>query len=73
MDMSESHARDLGRHDAQIESLEREVHALRGDIGEIKKIVEQTKGAWAVLSWLVALAAAVGAVASKLLAFFFGK
>lgn len=71
--MSEAHARDLGRHDAQIESLEREVHALRADISDIKKIVEQTKGAWAMLSWLVALAAAVGAVVTKIIGVFFGK
>ncbi|MFZ9767203.1 MAG: hypothetical protein ACO3C4_01765 [Candidatus Limnocylindrus sp.] len=71
--MSEAHARDLRRHDAQIESLEKEVHALRADIGEIKKIVEQTRGAWAVLSWLAALSAAIGAIAAKLFAAFFGK
>jgi hypothetical protein len=71
--MIESHARDLGRHDAQIESLEREVHALRADIGEIKKIVEQTKGAWSVLAWLAALSATIGAVAAKAITFLAGK
>lgn len=41
--------RDLGAHEAKIEALEREVHAMRGDLAEIKGLLQQAKGGWKVL------------------------
>jgi len=54
--------RDLGRHDAEIENLKDEVHAMRGDLSEIKQILSEAKGGWKVMmavSGFVATAASV--------------
>ena len=57
-------ARDMGRHDAQIDTLEREVMALRGDVRAIREILDQANGGWRVIMWVAGVSASVGAAAS---------
>lgn len=57
-------SRDMGKHGAQIENLEREVNALRADIREIREILDQANGGWRVLMWVAGASSASGAVIS---------
>ncbi len=58
--------RDIGRHDAQIESLQAEVVLIRKDLDEIKRLLERTKGGWQALTVVAGIAGAVGAAVMKL-------
>lgn len=65
--------RDLGRHDAEIEALQRDVsalredvHAMRKDIGEMAKTLLQAKGGWKALTSVGILSGGLGAIISKL-------
>lgn len=58
--------RDIGRHDAQIESLQAEVVLIRKDLDEIKRLLERTKGGWQALTVVAGIAGAVGAGVMKL-------
>jgi len=58
---------EIGRHDAKIEALEREVHALRGDVADIKKMLSEARGGWKMLMMVGGLSAAGGAVVAKVL------
>jgi hypothetical protein len=51
--------RDLGRHDAEIGNLKKEVHAMREDLSEIKQMLSEAKGGWRVLMAVSGLAATV--------------
>jgi hypothetical protein len=57
--MSETIHRDLGKHDAEIENLKQEVHLMRGDLSEIKEMLNEAKGGWRVLMAVSGFAAAV--------------
>lgn len=61
--------RDLGRHDADIETLKSNVQAIRVDLDEIKEILQQTRGGWKVLLGVASTAGVVGAALGKLLTF----
>jgi hypothetical protein len=55
------HERTIGRLEAHVDDLRAEVKAMRGDIGELKALVEQARGA----RWLgQVIAGVIGAVAS---------
>jgi hypothetical protein len=56
--------RDLGAHDAEIENLKREVHAMRGDLSEIKAMLSEAKGGWRMLMAVSGLAATVSSGAT---------
>lgn len=58
---------EIGRHDAKIEALEREVHALREDVADIKRMLSEAKGGWRMLMMVGGFSAAIGAGAAKLL------
>lgn len=51
--------RDLGRHDAEIENLKTEVHAMRVDLSEIKNMLSEATGGWKMLMAVSGLAAAL--------------
>ena len=59
---------DLGRHDAQIEQLKEDMHAMKRDVHEIKMILSEARGGWKTLMMVGGIAAAVGAGVSKLAA-----
>lgn len=73
MEHSEVH-RDLGKHDAQIESLNREVKHLHNDmtrvmqqLSEIQQTLSEAKGGWKTLMWVAGFSAAVGGLIVKLI------
>lgn len=64
--------RDLGKHDAQIEALNREVKHLHEDMGrvmqqlsEIQQTLSEAKGGWKTLMWVAGFSAAVGGLIVK--------
>lgn len=64
--------RDLGKHDAQIESLNREVKHLHEDMGrvmqqlaDIQNTLSEAKGGWKTLMWVAGFSAAIGGVIVK--------
>lgn len=71
--------RDLGRHDAQIENLERDISEIKrdlehmmGKIDNMNLILEQAKGGWKVLMIVGGISAVLGGIVTKILAFFWG-
>lgn len=56
--------RDMGKHDAQIDHLEREVSALRTDVREIREILDRASGGWRVIMAASGASATVGAAVS---------
>lgn len=60
-------ARELGKHDAQITTLQIEVMALRADVAEIKDMLNRTKGGWQALTIVATIAGSIGAMAMKLM------
>lgn len=53
--------RDIGAHDEAIETLKREVGAMRRDLSDIKVLLSETKGGLRVLLAVGSLGGAVGA------------
>jgi prefoldin subunit 5 len=67
----------IGRHDAQIEALERDIKDLRDDIKmmtqtlhEVNKTLSEAKGGWKMLMLVGGVAAAIGAGAAKVVGWF---
>ena len=58
-------SRDIGRHDAQIETLQNDLRLLRDDVTEIKEILSEAKGGWKVAAILGGVSATIGAIAAK--------
>lgn len=72
--MSEEIFRDLGKHEAEIEGLRRELSLLRHDFHEvkeclqsIKETMDEAKGGWRTLMMISGISAAVGAALFKIL------
>jgi len=61
--------RDLGRHDAEIETLQKEIAELRQEIKQISKILNEARGGWRTMMLLGGAAGAVGAAITKLAQF----
>lgn len=61
--------RDLGRHDAEIETLQKEIAELRQEIKQISKILNEARGGWRTMMLLGGAAGAVGATIAKLAQF----
>lgn len=60
--------RDIGAHDEAIETLKREVSAMRRDLNDIKVLMSETKGGLRVLLAVGSVGGAIGAGIMK----FFG-
>lgn len=58
--------RDIGALEARMEAVEEEVHAIRHDVREIHDAVVFARGGWKVLTIVIGLSAAIGALLSKL-------
>lgn len=63
----------LGRHDAQIEALERDIKNMRADIKEmsvtlheINRTLSEARGGWKTLMLVGGVAATIGAGAAKI-------
>jgi len=61
--------RDIGRHDAEIETLQKEIAELRHEIKQISKILNEARGGWRTMMLLGGAAGAVGAAFAKLAQF----
>jgi hypothetical protein len=66
MNQPEVH-RELGALEARMDTMEREVAALRADMRAVLAILNQTKGSWKTLVAIAGVSASIGALAAKLL------
>ena len=72
--------RDLGKHDAQIEALERDMQEMKADLrrmfdklDQINNTLSEAKGGWRTMMWIAGASAAAGGLIAKLLPFFNGR
>lgn len=66
--MSDIDARDFGKLEAQVEALEKEVHALRTDVRALLELANQSKGGlWVGMSIASVLGGLVTFVMGKVL------
>jgi len=72
--------RDIGRHDAQIDQLQRQVETLHADmrnvLGQLQKIsstLAEARGGWRVLLAVGGLASVLGAGLVKVVSFLVGR
>ena len=66
MPASDSPARDLGRHDAEIIELQRQVAMLAAEVHGITLTLAEARGSWKVLVGVAGFSGAIGAVLAKL-------
>ena len=72
--------RDLGKHDAQIEALERDMQEMKADLRRMFEKLEQinttlseAKGGWRTLMWVAGASAAAGGLIVKIGAVVLGR
>jgi len=66
--MSDIDARDFGKLEAQVEALEKEVHALRSDVRALLELANQSKGGlWVGMAIASVLGGIVTFVMGKML------
>ena len=58
--------RDIGRHDAQIETLQEDMRSLKNDVHEIKLILSEARGGWKTLMMVGGISATIGALTAKI-------
>lgn len=59
--------RDIGRHDAQIESLQEDMRSVKTDVHEIKIMLAEAKGGWRTLMAMSSFAGILGAGLMKIM------
>jgi chromosome condensin MukBEF ATPase and DNA-binding subunit MukB len=59
--------RDIGRHDAQIESLQEDMRSVKTDVHEIKIMLAEAKGGWRTLMAVSSFAGILGAGLMKIM------
>lgn len=64
-------ARDIGRHDAQIETLQADMAEMKKDVHEIKLMLAEAKGGWKTLMAVGGFAAVVGSILTKFIDWLF--
>ena len=62
--------RDVGALEARMEMVETEVHAIRGDVREIRDALVTARGGWKMLTLVIGASISFGAVIGKLLPVF---
>ena len=72
--MSQEIHRDLGKHDAQIESLNAQVNRMHDDmqmmmaqLASIQRTLSEAQGGWKTLMWIGGLSAVLGGIFVKVL------
>lgn len=72
--------RNLGKHEAQIEALDRDIREMREDMRRIFEKLEainetlsEAKGGWKTLMWVAGASAALGGVVVKLISVVGGR
>lgn len=68
--MTDEMQRDLGRHEAEIESLQSDMRDLKKDVKLILSTLSEARGGWRTLLLVGGVAGAVGAVLGKVGALF---
>lgn len=63
--------RDIGRHDAEIEALQREISELRREVREISRMLSEARGGWRSLMLIGGIASTIGAAITKAWAYIF--
>jgi len=63
----------LGKHDAQIDALDKRIRSIEEKLDEALSILNQAKGGWRTLVAIGGLFSALGAFAGWVLHYFFGK
>ena len=58
-------ARDIGRHDAQIETLQADMAEMKKDVHEIKLMLAEAKGGWKTMMAVGGFAAVMGSIFTK--------
>lgn len=69
--MSDDLHQQIGRHDAQIESLQTDMSEVKADVKTILKFMNQAQGSWKTLVAIGGLAAAVGGAVGWIVSHFF--
>lgn len=71
--MTQELQRDIGKHDAQIEALDKDLREMREDmrrifekLDSINSTLSEAKGGWKTLMWVAGASAALGGVVVKL-------
>lgn len=59
--------RDVGALEARMEAVEQEIHAMRGDVREIRDALVTARGGWKTLVIVIGLSASLGALLAKVL------
>jgi chromosome condensin MukBEF ATPase and DNA-binding subunit MukB len=59
--------REVGRLEARMETVERELQGIRADVREIRDALVSARGGWLILTAALSIAAAAGALASTYL------
>lgn len=72
-DMDTEVHHNIGRHDAQIEALQRQIAMLHTDmqslnhsISAIQQVLAEAKGGWRTLMWVAGASGAAGVLATKI-------
>lgn len=72
--------RDIGKHDAQIEALDKDLREMREDmrrifekLDSINQTLSEAKGGWKTLMWVAGASAALGGVVVKLITTMSGR
>lgn len=69
--MSDDLHQQIGRHDAQIESLQTDMSEVKADVKTILQFMNQAQGSWKTLVAIGGLAAAVGGAVGWVVSHFF--
>lgn len=64
-------AREFGKLEARLDTLEREMREMRGDMKYVRDAISQAKGGWKSIAWIIAVSGVFGAVTGKLVTMFF--
>lgn len=72
--------RDLGKHDAQIEALERDMQEMKADLrrvfdklDQINDTLSEAKGGWKTMMWIAGASAAAGGLIAKFVPYINGR
>ena len=70
--MTEEIHRDLGRHEAEIMSLQADMRELKSDVKTILNTLSEARGGWKTLMLIGGIAGAAGALITKVIPFLGG-
>lgn len=59
--MTEVNPRDFGALEREVSSLKEDIIEMRNDMRELKTLLQQARGGWAVARWVIGTAFASGA------------